>query len=67
MILTDEARQLLLKRGFTREFGAREMDRVIGQMLKPLFMREILFGKLKQGGKAEVGVAEDELTLSVIN
>ena len=67
MILTDEARQLLLKCGFTREFGAREMDRVIGQMLKPLFMREILFGKLKQGGKAEVGVAEDELTLSVIN
>ena len=39
-----------MSQGFTREYGAREMDRVISQQLKPLLMREILFGSLKQGG-----------------
>ena len=48
--LTDVAFELLLKEGFTREYGAREMDRVIAQRLKPLLTREILFGRLKEGG-----------------
>jgi ATP-dependent Clp protease ATP-binding subunit ClpA len=54
MTLSDEAFALLLKEGFTREYGAREMDRVIAQRLKPLLMREILFGSLKQGGNVIV-------------
>ena len=50
MVLSDEAFDLLLKEGFTKEYGAREMDRVIAQRLKPLLTHEILFGNLKQGG-----------------
>ena len=50
MTLTDEAFEYLLKEGFTKEYGAREMDRVITGKLKPLLMREILFGSLKKGG-----------------
>ncbi len=50
MTVNDEAFGLLLKEGYTREYGAREMDRVIAQRLKPLLMRETLFGSLKQGG-----------------
>ena len=52
--LSAEARELLLTKGFTPEYGARELDRVIGSMLKPLLMREILFGKLKKGGEVNV-------------
>lgn len=52
--LSAEARELLLTKGFTSEYGARELDRVIGSMLKPLLMREILFGKLKKGGEFNV-------------
>lgn len=54
MILSDKAREQLLDKGFTQEYGAREMDRVIAQLLKPLLMREILFGKLKDGGEIVV-------------
>ena len=54
MTLTDEAFALLLSEGFTLEYGAREMDRVIAQRLKPLLTREILFGSLKQGGKITI-------------
>ena len=52
--LTSQAREQLLKWGFTKEYGAREMDRVIGNRLKPVLMKALLFGKLKKGGKAVV-------------
>ncbi|MDO4211904.1 MAG: AAA family ATPase [Bacteroidales bacterium] len=54
MTLTPAARQQLLTEGFTQKTGAREMDRVIAQHLKPLFTRAILFGDLKNGGDATV-------------
>ena len=54
LTLKDETFEALLKEGYTQEYGAREMDRVIGQRLKPQLMREILFGTLKQGGKIEI-------------
>ena len=54
MTLNDEAFDYLLNEGFTKEYGAREMDRVITGKLKPLLMKEILFGSLKKGGKIEI-------------
>lgn len=63
MTLTAEAFDHLLKEGFTAEYGAREMDRVIAQQLKPLLMREILFGNLKHGGSITVGIVNCHLTM----
>ena len=63
MTLTDGAFQLLLDEGFTREYGAREMDRVIAQRLKPLLMREILFGSLKSGGSVTIDSVDSHLTM----
>ena len=58
-----EAHEWLLQRGFIPEYGAREMDRVIAAHLKPLLMREILFGTLKAGGKVRVQVENGALKL----
>ena len=63
MTLTTEAFEHLLKEGFTPEYGAREMDRVIAQQLKPLLMREILFGTLKNGGKLTINVKDGCLAI----
>ena len=63
MVLTAEAFDHLLKEGFTAEYGAREMDRVIAGQLKPLLMREILFGRLKQGGEVCIKMDHDKLTI----
>ena len=62
MTLSDEAFGYLLKEGFTREYGAREMDRVITGKLKPMLMREILFGRLKKGGKITISLKDNQLT-----
>ncbi|MGM9812960.1 MAG: AAA family ATPase [Muribaculaceae bacterium] len=65
--LDDDATNWMLAKGFTPEYGAREIDRVISQLLKPLLMREILFGKLKKGGNATFTLkpGSDELTLTI--
>ena len=57
------AKKLLKKKGITTEFGAREIDRVIQGEVKPLLVDEILFGKLKKGGKCRLSVAEDSFRL----
>lgn len=49
-----KAKTLLKTKGVSQEFGAREIDRVIRNDVKPLFVDEILFGKLKNGGKIKL-------------
>lgn len=63
MELSTEAFDYILKEGFTPEYGAREMDRVISQKLKPLLMKEILFGNLKNGGKITIEVKDGSLSI----
>lgn len=53
------AEEWLLAKGFTTEYGAREMDRVIARYLKPLLMHEILFGSLKKGGNAKIVINDN--------
>ena len=61
--LTEAAREWLLQRGFTREYGARELDRAIAAHLKPLLTRGLLFGALAHGGTATVDAGDEGLVL----
>ena len=63
LTLSEDALGHLLKEGFIPEYGAREMDRVISQQLKPLLMREILFGSLKQGGNIKITLSDGSLSI----
>ena len=54
-----DAYSKLLKEGFSPEYGAREIERVLNARLTPLLMREILFGGHKGGFKAVVKATED--------
>lgn len=56
--LGEKARQQLLDEGYSKEYGAREMDRVIHSRLKSRLVREILFGSLKQGGEYQINDLE---------
>ena len=54
LTLGEKAREQLLHEGYSKEYGAREMDRVIHNYLKSKLVREILFGSLKQGGECVI-------------
>lgn len=61
--LTDQARDFLIRKGYSEKYGAREMDRVIRKHLSSMLMKEILFGSLKDGGKVRVDLKGDDLIL----
>lgn len=63
LTLTPEAFDYLLHEGFTPEYGAREMDRVISQRIKPLLMKEILFGSLQNGGNVTIELKDAGLSI----
>ena len=54
LTLGEKAHEQLLQEGYSQEYGAREMDRVIHNRLKSRLVREILFGALKQGGECAI-------------
>ena len=61
--LLPEARSWLADRGFSPQFGARPMARLIQTALKKPLAERILFGDLEKGGKVIVGVQEDKLSI----
>jgi len=60
--LTPAARQWLAARGYDLTFGARPMARLIQQEIKRQLADEMLFGRLRDGGRVEVDAADDRLT-----
>lgn len=62
-----EAVEFLIKKGFDSKMGARPLQRTIDEMIKKPLSREILFGKLVNGGVVEVGVDNDKLTINVVD
>lgn len=59
------ARELVKKKGISAEYGARQIERVIQNEIKPLFADEILFGRLKQGGVCTLTTADDQFCLQM--
>ena len=60
---TSAAKEEILKRGYSPEYGAREIERVISREIKPLVVKEILFGFLKCGGDAVMDLVNDNFSL----
>jgi ATP-dependent Clp protease ATP-binding subunit ClpA len=61
-----EAIEFLIKKGFDSKMGARPLQRTIDDMIKKPLSKEILFGKLTNGGIVEVSVEDDKLKLNII-
>lgn len=63
LTVTEEAVLYIRKAGITREYGAREIDRVIAAQVKPLLAELILFGKLKRGGSCILDKNDENLII----
>ena len=60
---TDAARRYFLEKGFSREYGAREMGRIIQEHVKKRLADEILFGSLVDGGTAEIDLVDGDVVI----
>jgi len=57
----------LADQGYSDEFGAREIGRLIQDKVKNFFVNEVLFGRLVDGGSVTADVREDDITLDVVS
>lgn len=60
----EPAKSLIMKKGISAEFGAREIGRVIQSEIKTLLVDEILFGSLKEGGSCRLTAADEKFTVA---
>ena len=58
-----DAFRKLLAEGFSPEYGAREIERTVNSRLTPMLMKEILFGKYKEGFTAVVRASDEGFIL----
>jgi ATP-dependent Clp protease ATP-binding subunit ClpA len=63
--VTDECYEWLARKGYSEEFGAREIARLIQDKIKRFFVDEVLFGKLHGGGVARADIKDDEVVVQV--
>jgi len=62
IVLSDPARIWLRERGYVPEMGARPLQRVVNDNIKKPLSKEILFGKLREGGTVTVNIdGKDEI------
>jgi len=64
--LNADAIEYLIKKGFDSKMGARPLQRTIDEYIKKPLSKEILFGKLTNGGVVEISVDNDQLKLNIV-
>jgi ATP-dependent Clp protease ATP-binding subunit ClpA len=64
LTLSPAARRYLAENGYDKTFGARPMARLIQREVKQALADELLFGRLQDGGKVTIDLAEGKLQFS---
>lgn len=64
--ITDEAKNLLMKKGFDLQYGARPLRRAITKLIEDQMSEEILKGNVKMGSMVKIDADKDELVFKPI-
>lgn len=64
MTYTDEVVNHIVKTGYSEQYGARNIKRIIEKDIKTKLGSEILFGSLKNGGPCTLSFKEDEFVIN---
>ncbi|MCL1833408.1 MAG: ATP-dependent Clp protease ATP-binding subunit ClpA [Leptospirales bacterium] len=64
--VTPECRAWLAKKGYSKEFGARQIGRLVQDKLKGFFVDEVLFGSLSESGHAVAYIEDDAIKVKVV-
>jgi ATP-dependent Clp protease ATP-binding subunit ClpA len=63
--VTPRCLEWLAAKGYSKDYGAREISRLVSSKLKDFFVDEILFGRLSSGGSARADVEGDQVVIAV--
>ena len=63
--LSTAARGWLARKGYSAQYGARSIGRLVQSEIKDRLADELLFGQLEKGGKVVIDVVEDKIVLTL--
>jgi ATP-dependent Clp protease ATP-binding subunit ClpA len=61
LAISDEVRTWLAEKGYSPQYGARPLARVIQTEIKDALSDQILFGTMQKGGEVEIDLKDDKL------
>ncbi len=64
--VTEQCRSYLADKGYSYEYGARNISRLIQDEIKSFFVDEVLFGRLTEGGNAVADFENGEVRIKVL-
>lgn len=65
LVARDSVVKFLAEKGYSREFGARNISRLVEDKIKSFFVDEVLFGRLEKGGTAVADLVDGQIVFSV--
>ncbi len=66
-IITKEALELIAKDGFDSKMGARPIERYIEANISQVLAKEILFGKLENGGEIKIDSVDGKISIQYLH
>jgi ATP-dependent Clp protease ATP-binding subunit ClpA len=63
IVLSPEARAWLAKKGYSPQYGARSIGRLVQAEIKDRLADELLFGQLEKGGLVTIAIADDKIAI----
>ncbi|MDR2304701.1 MAG: ATP-dependent Clp protease ATP-binding subunit ClpA [Treponema sp.] len=63
---SDACIEQLAAEGYSREFGARNVGRLVEEKIKSFFVDEVLFGSLSEGGAARADYRDGEYKIDIL-
>ena len=67
LVLSDQSKELLAKKGYDPQLGARPLRRAIQQLLEDPLSEKVLYGEFKAGSTVLVDVSQDDEAALVFN
>ncbi|MDR3336231.1 MAG: ATP-dependent Clp protease ATP-binding subunit ClpA [Treponema sp.] len=65
--VSDACLSQLAREGYSREFGARNVGRLVEDKIKSFFVDEVLFGRLSEGGKAKADWRDGAYRIDILS
>ena len=64
--ITPACIKFLAEKGYSPEFGARNISRLVEEKIKNWFVDQVLFGQLSSGGKTIADIRDNDVSVSIV-
>jgi len=65
--VTEECARWIARTGYSKAFGAREVQRLVTEKIRNFFVDEVLFGRLSKGGRVRAVLHGNDVTLEILD